>query len=96
MKKLQWYMILGIVFAIIVAVFAVVNVEKVDVNYVFGTAHWPLILVILGSVAMGGVIIGSVMAVRIVSLTRQIKNLKNEQTAYHESPDHDLQPQPKS
>ena len=89
-------MILGIIFALIVAVFAVVNVEKVDVNYVFGTAHWPLILVILGSVAMGGVIIGSVMAVRIVSLNRQIKELKNERTVYQDSPDHDLHPEPKS
>lgn len=76
MKKLQWSVILGIVFAILVAVFAVVNVDKVNVNYVFGTAHWPLILVILGSVAMGGVIVGSVMMVRIMSLNKRIKELK--------------------
>lgn len=76
MKKLQWSVILGIVFAILVAVFAVVNVDKVNVNYVFGTARWPLILVILGSVAMGGVIVGSVMMVRIMSLNKRIKELK--------------------
>ncbi len=87
MKRLQWYVILGIVFALIVAIFAVVNVDKVDVNYVFGTAHWPLILVILGSVAMGGIIVGSVMAVRIISLTKRLKEMKNERIAYNESPE---------
>ena len=96
MKKLQWYFIIGIAFALIVAVFAVANVEKVDVDYVFGIAHWPLILVILGSVAMGGIIIGSVMAVRIISLKKQIKELKNEQTAHNELLNNDLHPQPKS
>lgn len=95
MKKLQWYVILGIVFAIIVAVFAVVNVDKVDVNYVFGTAHWPLILVILGSVAMGGVIVGSVMAVRIVTLTKQLKELKKEHPSFNESAEDDSYIQPK-
>lgn len=95
MKKLQWYVILGIVFALIVAVFAVVNVDKVDVNYVFGTAHWPLILVILGSVAMGGIIVGSVMAVRIVTLTKQMKELKKEHKSFNESPDDDSYIQPK-
>ncbi len=87
MKRLQWYVILGIVFALIVAIFAVVNVDKVDVNYVFGTAHWPLILVILGSVAMGGIIVGSVMAVRIISLNKRLKEMKNERIAYNESPE---------
>lgn len=96
MKKLQWYVILGIVFSIIVAIFAVVNVDKVDVNYIFGTAHWPLILVILGSVAMGGIIVGSVMAVRIVSLTKQIKEIKNEQIVQNELADGDFNTHPKS
>ena len=96
MKKLQWYMILGIAFALIVAVFAVVNVEEVDVNYVFGTAHWPLILVILGSVAMGGIIIGSVMAVRIISLSKQIKELKNGHLPHNEKLNNDAHPERKS
>jgi putative membrane protein len=95
MKKLQWYVILGIIFALIVAVFAVVNVDKVDVNYVFGTAHWPLILVILGSVAMGGIIVGSVMAVRIITLTKQMKELKKEHKSLNETPEEDSYIQPK-
>ena len=78
MKKLQWFVILSIVFAVIVAVFAVVNVDDVAVNYVFGTAHWPLILVILGSVVMGGIIVGSALAVRIHHLSKELKKYKKE------------------
>jgi putative membrane protein len=78
MKKLQWLVILGIVFTVIVAVFAVVNVDDVAVNYVFGTAHWPLILVILGSVVMGGAIVGSALGVRILHLSKELKKLRKE------------------
>jgi uncharacterized integral membrane protein len=47
--KFQWSLLIGLIFAVIIAVFAVVNVDTVPVNYVFGNAEWPLILVILGS-----------------------------------------------
>lgn len=74
--KFQRSLILGIAFALIVAIFAVINVEPITVHYLFGTARWPLILVILGSVFMGGVIIGSVGIVRIYVLQREIKQLE--------------------
>ncbi|MCM3708599.1 MULTISPECIES: LapA family protein [Cytobacillus] len=76
--KFQWTLLLGILFALIVAVFAVINVDNVTVNYLFGESQWPLILVILGSVLMGGLIVGSVGIVRIYSLQRQVKLLKRE------------------
>src|SRR5579875_1432437 len=76
--KIQWSLILGIAFALIVAIFAVINVEPVSVNFLFGTAKWPLILVILGSVFMGGIIIGSVGLFRIFVLQREIKHLQKE------------------
>ncbi|WP_080844715.1 LapA family protein [Cytobacillus gottheilii] len=79
--KNQWALLLGIVFALIVAIFAVINVDPVTVNYLFGESEWPLILVILGSVLMGGIIIGSVGIVRIYSLQREIKHLKKEKEA---------------
>ncbi|QVY60500.1 LapA family protein [Cytobacillus gottheilii] len=79
--KNQWALLLGIVFALIVAIFAVINVDPVTVNYLFGESEWPLILVILGSVLMGGIIIGSVGIVRIYSLQREIKHLKKEKAA---------------
>lgn len=71
--KLQWIFLLGILFAIIVSIFAVINVDPVTVNYLFGTAEWPLILVILGSVLMGGFIVFSINIVKIYTLRRKIK-----------------------
>lgn len=78
--KIQWTFILGIIFALIVATFAVINVDPVTVNYLFGKAQWPLVLVILGSVFMGGVIVGAVGLFRIYVLQRKFKALEKENT----------------
>jgi lipopolysaccharide assembly protein A len=76
--KIQWNMLFGIIFALIVAVFAVINVDSVSVNYLFGVGQWPLILVILISVLLGGLIIGSAGMIRIYSLQRRVKQLEKE------------------
>ncbi|GAE26698.1 hypothetical protein JCM9140_2785 [Halalkalibacter wakoensis JCM 9140] len=75
----QWSLILGLIAAVLIAVFAVVNVEAVRVNYVFGTADWPLILVILGSVLMGAIIVGAVGMFKIYQLQAEMKRLKTKQ-----------------
>ncbi|WP_226037009.1 LapA family protein [Aquibacillus saliphilus] len=74
----QTYIILALVFAVIVAIFAVINVEPVEVNYLFGTGNAPLILVILISVLMGGIITGAVGVVRLLKLQKEIRLLKQE------------------
>ena len=79
--KFQWALLLGIAFALIVAVFAVINVDSVTVNYFFGVTEWPLILVILSSVLMGGIIVGSVGLYKLFVLQRQVKSLKKENQA---------------
>lgn len=81
--KFQWALLFGFLFALIVAVFAVINVDNVTVNYLFGESQWPLILVILGSVLMGGMIVGSVGLFRIYSLQRKVKILKKENEKLH-------------
>ncbi|MGM0844117.1 MAG: LapA family protein [Bacillota bacterium] len=76
--KIQWSLILGLIFALIVAVFAVINVDPVRVNYLFGEAQWPLILVIISSVLMGGLIVGSVGLFRLYVVQRKLKALEKE------------------
>jgi lipopolysaccharide assembly protein A len=76
--KFQWTLLLSFFFALIVAIFAVINVDLVTVNYLFGTAKWPLILVILGSVLMGGIIVGSVGLFRLFVAQRKVKSLTRE------------------
>jgi lipopolysaccharide assembly protein A len=76
--KGQWNLILSLIFALIIAIFAVINVESVTVNYMFGEAEWPLILVILGSALMGGLIVGTVGVFRMFLLTRRLKGIQKE------------------
>lgn len=83
--KIQSTLLLVILFALIVAVFAVINVNPVEVNYVFGQSEWPLVLVIIVSVLMGGVISGAFSLFRTIGLRRQndvlvhqIEKLKQE------------------
>ncbi|MFX3674488.1 MAG: lipopolysaccharide assembly LapA domain-containing protein [Paenisporosarcina sp.] len=76
--KFQWSLLIGLIFAVIVAIFAVVNVDSVPVNYVFGSAEWPLILVILGSALLGALISGSVAIFRSFVLQRRVNHLEKE------------------
>lgn len=76
--KLQSGLVFGIIFAIVIAIFAIVNMEQVPVNYVFGEAMWPLILVILGSTLIGAIISASFATVRLFSLQRQVKGLDKQ------------------
>ncbi|MGG3396085.1 Lipopolysaccharide assembly protein A [Bacillus velezensis] len=74
----QWTIIFALLFTLIVAIFAVINVRAVEVDYLFGTAEWPLILVILGSVLMGALIVFSAGIFQVMKLKREIKMLRKE------------------
>ncbi|GAB3802116.1 LapA family protein [Virgibacillus kimchii] len=76
--KGQTYVILSIILVIIVAVFAIANVETVEVNYLFWTGESPLILIILFSVLMGGIITGTAGAVKVFQLQRENRLMKAE------------------
>ncbi|WJE14498.1 lipopolysaccharide assembly protein LapA domain-containing protein [Halobacillus sp. ACCC02827] len=74
--KGQTYIILALIFALLIAIFAVINVDAVQVNYLFGTGEAPLILVILISVLLGGLATASVGAIRYYRLKRENKSLR--------------------
>nr|WP_255726827.1 LapA family protein [Sporosarcina sp. ACRSM] len=61
--------------------FAIVNVEAVKVNYIFGEAQWPLILVVLGSAFLGAIISIFVAMFRSVQSKHRLKELQKEMTA---------------
>ncbi|SDM99552.1 LapA family protein [Sediminibacillus halophilus] len=82
--KGQSYIILALIFALIVAIFAVINVEPVEVDYLFGTGNAPLILVILISVLMGGLITAAVGSVKVLRLQREVRSLKKENEQLNE------------
>lgn len=76
--KLQWLILIGLIFAVIIAAFAVVNVDEVPVNYVFGEAEWPLILVILASALLGFLLSGVLAIIRNYQMQRKVKALQKE------------------
>ncbi|WP_422123076.1 lipopolysaccharide assembly LapA domain-containing protein [Planococcus sp. X10-3] len=76
--KTQWLLLVGLVFAIIIAVFSVVNVDEVPVNYVFGEAEFPLILVILAAALLGALMSGVVALARGYTLQHKVKALQKE------------------
>lgn len=78
--KAQWAILIGIVLAIVIAIFAVFNGEAVPVNYLFGEAQWPLILVILGSALIGALISGLFAMTRSFKLSRRVKVLETEKS----------------
>lgn len=81
--KGQTNAILAIILTIIIAVFAVTNVESVRVNYFFWTAESPLILVILFSVLMGGIIVAIAGTIRIYRLQKELKALRLQNETMH-------------
>lgn len=74
----QWTIIFALIFTLLVAVFAVINVRSVEVDYLFGRSEWPLILVILGSVLMGALIVFSAGIFQVMKLKREIKAPRKE------------------
>lgn len=56
--KFQWTWFLALIFAILIAIFSIANVDAVPVSYVFGKAELPLVLVILGAALVGALISG--------------------------------------
>ena len=76
--KSQWMLLLAFLFALIIAIFAVINVEPVQVNFLFGQTSIPLILVILFSTLFGGLTVGALGLVRVFVLQRQVKQYKKQ------------------
>ncbi|MBU5350749.1 DUF1049 domain-containing protein [Paenibacillus barcinonensis] len=74
--KMQWALIAGLVFALLTGIFAVINVDSVQVNLLFNTVRVPLILLILGCTLIGGIIVGSYGIYRQYRLQRENKRLK--------------------
>jgi putative membrane protein len=74
--KGQKLLIFALIFALIIAIFSVVNVEPVPVNFLFGQASIPLIIVIITSTLIGGLIVGAVGIFRQYSLQKEVKLLR--------------------
>ena len=76
--KIQWTIIAGLIFTVIVALFSYLNIVEVPVNYYFGEANWPLIVVILGSTLIGFLISACFSAIRMFALKHKVSLLQKD------------------
>jgi lipopolysaccharide assembly protein A len=76
--RFQWSLLLGLLFSLIVAIFAVVNVAPVTVNYLYGYTEMPLILIIIGSALLGGLVVGMFGILRQYRLQWKVRKLEKE------------------
>lgn len=74
--KGQFNLILALVFTLLIAIFSVLNVDSVLINFLITKAYVPLIIVIIASALIGGLIVGSVGLFRQYHLQREIKMLR--------------------
>ncbi|MBD2872348.1 LapA family protein [Paenibacillus arenilitoris] len=74
--KGQGVLLSALVFALLIAIFAVINVEQVEVNFLFTRATLPLILVILASTLLGGLTALLLGLIRQIRLLRTVKALE--------------------
>ncbi len=82
---MQWRVLVGILFALVVAVFAVVNVRAEPINYVFGIAYVPLVLIIMGSALLGALAIVVLGAMGRMKLSRENRRLRRENADLQET-----------
>jgi putative membrane protein len=51
--KNQWRLVSALVIVLIIVIFAIMNINPVEVSFGFTTVHWPLILVIVITLILG-------------------------------------------
>lgn len=79
--KQQTWIILTLIFALIIAIFAVINVDAVEVDFLFVQTEAPLILVILFSALLGCLAVASVGLSKSYQTSRELKQLRKENEA---------------
>ncbi|NNV06598.1 lipopolysaccharide assembly LapA domain-containing protein [Geobacillus sp. C56-T2] len=91
--KGQVNVVLALLLALIVALLAVANVDKVTIRYLIGETRLPLIIVIFGSAVLGALVVAMLGWVRLFSLQRQLKAaLKENEALAARLAEHEQQP----
>lgn len=77
MKK-NWKVIIGLILALIVVIFACMNMETATINFGFTQLDQPLIILIISATLIGAIIVALFSSTTIFSKNREIKSLKKE------------------
>jgi lipopolysaccharide assembly protein A len=77
----SFYLILGLIFSLIIAIIALANNETVTVSYIFGRLQVSLILLILGSAVTGALAMGLFSLFRSIRNAFAFRELRHQQEA---------------
>lgn len=75
---MQGTLIIGIIFALLVAVFSIQNAIPVSISFFTWRFETSLVVVVLGGIALGVLMMGLFASFKQFKLKRKIKGLKSE------------------
>jgi uncharacterized integral membrane protein len=78
MFKNQFLFVVGLVFAVIISVFAITNADPVEINLLFTTFQASQALLVFLSAAAGAIIVVSLGLIRHLKLTGQLRTMRKE------------------
>jgi uncharacterized integral membrane protein len=78
MFKNQFLFVVGLVFAVIISVFAITNADPVEINLLFTTFQASQALLVFLSAASGAIIVVSLGLIRHLKLTGQLRTMRKE------------------
>ncbi len=75
----SFYLVLGLIFSLLIAIIALANNDIVTVSYIFGRVQVSLILLILGSAVTGALAMGLFSIFRSIRNAFAFRELRNQQ-----------------
>lgn len=78
MFKNQFLFVVGLVFAVVISVFAITNADPVEINLMFTTFQASQALLVFLSAAVGAIIVVSLGLIRHLKLTGQLRTMRKE------------------
>ena len=75
----SFYLIMGLIFSLMIAIIALANNESVTVSYIVGRAEVSLILLILGSAVTGALVMGLFSIFRSIRTAFAFRDLRHQQ-----------------
>ncbi|WP_461213123.1 LapA family protein [Lacticaseibacillus sp. GG6-2] len=89
--KNQQRLIVGIVLALVLIIFALLNGQAVTVNFFGAMVHWPLIVVIVVAVLIGALIAVLITTTSNAKNRKALKQLQAEVDALHTDVDKQIE-----
>lgn len=90
MKK-QWRTIIALLLIIVIAIFSILNVKEVSINFWVTQIKMPMILILLFSILAGALLIGLLTTSATLKLKKENKELNQQLDDYKNNFDESLE-----